>query len=48
MGSSHVVNFKNRILYGKGSTLTYTTDFDETDFTAASGAGNINVGSVIT
>ena len=48
VGSSHVVNFKNRILYGKGSTLTYTTDFDETDFTAASGAGNINVGSVIT
>ena len=48
IGSSHVVNFKNRILYGKGSTLTYTTDFDETDFTAASGAGTINVGGVIT
>ena len=48
VGSSHVVNFKNRILYGKDTTLTYTTDFNESDFSAASGAGTINVGGVIT
>ena len=48
VGSSHVVNFKDHLMFAKGSILTYSALLQDEDFTAASGAGNINVGSTIT
>jgi len=46
--STFVVNFKNQIFFGKGSTLTFTAPYTDNDFSAANGAGSINVGNTIT
>jgi hypothetical protein len=46
--STFVVTFKNQLFFGKGSTLTFTAPYSDTDFTAASGGGSINVGNAIT
>ena len=48
VGATHVANFKNHIMFAKGSNIVYTALFTADDFTAASGAGTINVGDVIT
>jgi len=46
--ATHVVNFKNHLMFAKGSNLVYTALFTSDDFTAAAGAGTINVGDDIT
>ena len=48
LGAKYVVNFKNQLIFAKGSTITFTAPFTDSDFTAASGAGTINVGATIT
>ena len=48
VGANHVVNFKNQLFFSKGSNLSFTAPFTDNDFTAASGAGTINVGNAIT
>ena len=48
IGATHVANFKNHIMFAKGSNIVYTALFSSDDFTAASGAGTINVGDIIT
>lgn len=48
VGAEHVEVFKNHIFVAKGSLLSFSAPFSETDFTAASGAGVINVGHTIT
>lgn len=48
VGANHVVNFKNQLFFSKDSNLSFTAPFTDNDFTAASGAGTINVGSAIT
>lgn len=47
-GASHLRNFKNHLFIGNGKTLLFSAPFDESDFSAASGAGSINIGSEIT
>jgi hypothetical protein len=47
-GAGHVANFKNQLFFAKGSSLLFTAPFTFDDFSAASGAGTINVGSAIT
>lgn len=46
--STFVVNFKNQLFFGKGSTITFTAPYTDNDFSAANGAGTINVGNAIT
>jgi hypothetical protein len=46
--AEHVVFFKNQMFYAKGDILTFTAPYTDSDFTAANGAGNINVGGKIT
>ena len=48
VGGEHVTTYKNHIFISKGSLLAFSAPFDETDFTAASGGGVINVGHSIT
>lgn len=40
--------FKNHIFFAKGTKLSFTAPYAENDFTAASGAGVINIGDTIT
>jgi len=47
-GAGHVANFKNQLFFAKGSNLLFTAPYTFDDFSAASGAGTINVGSAIT
>jgi len=47
-GADHVVSFKSQLFFGKGSTLSFTAPFTDNDFTAANGAGVINVTDDIT
>lgn len=48
VGAEHVEMFKNHIFVAKGSNLSFSAPFDETDFSAANGGGVINVGHSIT
>ena len=48
VGATHVKNFKNNLFFAKGSAITFTAVYTDTDFTAANGAGTINVGDDIT
>lgn len=48
VGGSFVEVYKNHIFVAKGPNLAFSAPFDETDFTAASGGGVINVGHTIT
>jgi hypothetical protein len=48
VSSVFVVNFKNQLFFAKGSTIAFTAPFTDDDFSAASGAGTINVGNEIT
>ena len=43
--ASDVENFKNHIFYASDDKVVFSVDFDETNFSTASGAGVINVGS---
>ena len=47
-GASHVAVFKGTLFYAKGNTLYFSAPFNETDFTAANGAGVISVSHTIT
>jgi hypothetical protein len=47
-GATHVVEFKDHIFLANGSDLIFSAPFKDDDFTTASGAGIINVGSTIT
>jgi hypothetical protein len=47
-GSEHVALYKKAIFLGKGANLHFSAPYNETDFTAASGGGVINVGHSIT
>jgi hypothetical protein len=40
-GANNVIAHKNHLFFSKGSTLSFTAPFDDSDFTAASGAGTI-------
>ena len=48
IGSSFVENFKNQLFFANGSTILFTAPYTDTDFTAASGAGTINIGATVT
>lgn len=47
-GATHVINHKNHLFFGKSTTLSFSAPFDDSDFTAASGAGTIEFDSAIT
>jgi hypothetical protein len=47
-GATRVANFKNHLFFAKGTTLYFTSPFNELDYNAANGAGVIDVGSRIT
>lgn len=47
LGCSFVANFKNALFFGKGTTLSFTAPYTDTNFTIADGAGSINIGSPI-
>jgi hypothetical protein len=47
-GSEHVALYKKAIFLGKGADLHFSAPYNETDFSAASGGGVINVGHSIT
>ena len=46
--AEHVAFFKNTAFYAKGTNIYFTAPFSVDDFSAANGAGSINVGSEIT
>lgn len=46
-GGSQVVIYKNHVFISKGSTLSFSAPFNETDWTVANGAGTINIGHEI-
>lgn len=46
--ADHVVEFKNHIFFGKGTSLSFTAPFTDNDFSAANGAGTIKVTHEIT
>lgn len=48
LGSSHVAVFKQTVFLGNGTNLIFSAPFSDTDFTAASGGGIINIGHEIT
>jgi hypothetical protein len=47
-GASHVIAFKNHMFFAKGTVLSFSAPFDDSDFTAASGAGTIGFDDNIT
>jgi len=47
-GAEHVVFFKNHLFLGKGDKLIFTAPYTDNDYTAATGAGILSVGSAIT
>ncbi len=47
-GASQVVVFKNHLFFVKNNLLTFTAPYTDDDFTAANGAGVINIGETIT
>lgn len=48
LGASHVTQFKNHLFFAKGTNLTFTSPFTDTDFSAANGAGVINLAHTVT
>jgi hypothetical protein len=48
VGASFVVFHKNQMFFAKGQTLTFTAPYTDNDFSAANGAGVINIGGEIT
>lgn len=48
IGATFVAEVKNHLFFAKGSTVTFTAPFTDTDFSAANGAGSINVGGTVT
>tara|TARA_R110001592_G_scaffold103534_1_gene291683 strand:+ start:432 stop:2414 length:1983 start_codon:yes stop_codon:yes gene_type:complete len=48
LASKFVETFKNQLFFAKGSTLTFTAPYTDSDFTAASGAGSLSIGAEIT
>ena len=48
IGGEHVEVFKNHIFISKGSNVTFSAPFDETDFSVTNGGGTINVGHTVT
>lgn len=47
-GASFAVEFKDHMFYAKGSLVTFSVPFDETDFTVADGAGSFRMPNTIT
>ena len=47
-GADFVASFKSHLFFGKGSILSFTAPFTDTDFSAANGSGTIAVGASIT
>jgi len=47
-GAKYVRSFKNHIFYAKGTQLTFTAPYSDTDFTPANGSGVIDIGHTIT
>lgn len=47
-GAEYITWFKNSLFFAKGDQLTFTAPFTDDDFSAANGAGVINVGDTIT
>ena len=48
LGAENVAVFKNTAFYAKGNNLYFTAPFTVDDFSAANGAGSINVGNDVT
>ena len=48
VGATHVANYKQTIFFAKGTNLIFSAPYSDTDFSAASGGGIINVGREIT
>lgn len=47
-GAEHITQYKNGLFISKGTNLYFSAPFSDTDFTAASGGGVINVGHQVT
>ncbi len=48
LGAEHVAIFKGTAFYAKGNNIYFTAPFTVDDFSAANGAGSINVGNDVT
>jgi hypothetical protein len=48
IGAKFVIFHKNQMFFAKGESITFTAPYTDNDFSAAAGAGVINVGGVIT
>ena len=48
LGAEHVAVFKGTAFYAKGNNIYFTAPFTVDDFSAANGAGSINVGNDVT
>lgn len=48
IGATRVKHFKSHLFFAKGRFLSFTAPYGESDFSAANGAGTINVGEDIT
>lgn len=48
LGAKFVIYHKNQMFFAKGETITFTAPYTDSDFSAANGAGVINIGGVIT
>lgn len=48
IGATHVTQFKNHLFFANGTNLTFTAPYTDTDFSAANGAGSINLAHVVT
>ena len=48
IGATFVAEVKNHLFFAKGSTVTFTAPYSDTDFSVANGGGNINVGGTVT
>lgn len=48
IGGEHVEVYKQHVFIAKGNILSFSAPYDETDFSVASGGGNISIGHTIT
>jgi hypothetical protein len=48
VAAGHIVEFKNHIFFGKGSSLSFTAPYSDTNFSVADGAGTITLPHSIT
>lgn len=48
IGATFVAEVKNHLFFAKGTALTFTAPYTDTDFSVANGSGSINVGGTIT